>query len=109
MKAASFSARSEAAIANWMKRSTFLTSFFSIQARGSKPFTSQAKRVECWEASNSVMGPAPERPARRPCQVSSVPMPRGDTSPTPVTTTLRFGVTWRCCCPGYFLPECFSM
>ena len=46
-KAASFMARSAAAIANWMKRSTFLTSFFSIQRRGSNPFTSQANRVEC--------------------------------------------------------------
>src|SRR5512147_718643 len=79
-----------------MKRSAFLTSFFSIQARGSNPFTSQAKCVEWWEASKCVMGPAPERPARRACQVSSVPIPTGDTSPTPVTTTLRgCWVTWR--------------
>src|ERR1043165_1565796 len=72
-----------------MKRSIFLTSFFSTQLRGSKPFTSQANRDECCEASNSVMGPAPDRPAWRDFHVSSVPMPTGDTSPTPVTTTLR--------------------
>ncbi len=112
VNAASFKARSEAAIANWMKRSTFLTSFFSIQWRGSKPFTSQANRVECWEASNSVMGPAPSDRRAEPCQVSSVPIPRGDTSPTPVTTTLRFeghaGVGLRSA-RAYFLPECFSM
>ena len=58
---------SAAATANWMKRSIFLTSFFSTKRSGSKPFTSQAKWVECCEASKSVMGAAPERPARRPC------------------------------------------
>src|SRR5687767_5685592 len=72
-----------------MKRSIFLTSFLSTQRRGSNPFTSPPKRLECWEASKRVMGATPERPARRPCQLSSVPMPRGETSPTPVTTTLR--------------------
>src|SRR5688500_79905 len=35
------------------------------------------------------MGAAPETPAWMPAQVSSVPMPSGDTSPMPVTTTLR--------------------
>src|SRR3954454_8458584 len=39
------------------------------------------------------MGATPDRPATRPCQVSSVPMPRGETSPTPVTTTLRSAAT----------------
>src|SRR5262249_19294944 len=86
-------AKSAAATANWMKRSIFLTSFFSTHLSGSKPFTSQAKRELCWEASKRVMGAAPERPARREAHVSSVPMPRGDTSPTPVTTTLRSGIT----------------
>jgi hypothetical protein len=87
-------ANSAAATANWMKRSIFLTSFFSTQRSGSKPFTSQAKRAECCEASKSVMGPAPERPALSADQLSSVPMPTGDTSPTPVTTTLRSAPTW---------------
>ena len=110
---ASATAKSAAATANWMKRSIFLTSFFSTQRSGSKPLTSQAKCVECWEASKSVMGPAPERPAWRPAHVSSVPMPSGDTSPMPVTTTLRFSdATIRS--PGerrYFLAlsPCFSM
>ena len=76
-----------------MKRSTFLTSFFSMKRSGSKPFTSQAKWVVWCDASKSVIGAAPERPATRPCQVSSVPIPSGDTSPTPVTTTLCLGVT----------------
>src|SRR6266576_3344373 len=76
-----------------MKRSIFLTSFFSTHRKGSKPFTSQAKCDEWREASNNVMGAAPERPARRAAQVSSVPMPTGDTSPTPVTTTLRSAAT----------------
>ncbi len=51
---------SDAATANWMKRSIFLTSFFSTQFRGSNPFTSAANRVECREASKSVMGAAPD-------------------------------------------------
>ena len=101
-----------------MKRSIFLTSFFSTQRSGSKPFTSAAKRAECCEASKSVMGAAPERPSRRPAQVSSVPMPSGDTSPTPVTTTLRVADTIRSSCQSssalgaaYFLAlsPCFSM
>ena len=39
-------AKSAAAIANWMKRSIFLTSFFSTQFKGSKPLTSAAMRAE---------------------------------------------------------------
>jgi hypothetical protein len=112
VKEASSRAKSAAAMASWMKRSTFLSSFFSRKRSGSKPFTSQANRVLWWEASKRVMGPAPERPARRACQVSSVPIPTGDTRPTPVTTTLWVGVTSRPSCTpvvAYFLPECFSM
>ena len=40
-------------------------------------------------ASKCVMGPMPDRPLTRPCQVFSVPIPRGVMSPMPVTTTLR--------------------
>ena len=83
-------AKSEAATANWMKRSCFLTSFLSTQRSGSKPLTSAAKRVVCCDASKSVIGAVPDRPAVRPAQVSSVPTPRAETRPTPVTTTLRF-------------------
>ena len=55
----SFIAKSAAATANWMKRSIFLTSFFSTQFRGSKPLTSPAKCVEWREASKRVMGATP--------------------------------------------------
>src|SRR2546427_1646124 len=89
----SATAKSAAATANWMKRSIFLTSFFSTQFRGSNPFTSAAKRVEWREASKSVMLATPDWPARRPFQVGSVPTPRGDTNPTPVITTLRLSAT----------------
>src|SRR3989338_5721747 len=37
--------------------------------------------------SKRVMGPMPERPAHSPDHVSSTPMPRGVSSPRPVTTT----------------------
>src|SRR4029079_446372 len=54
---------------------------------GSNPFTPQAKRT-CWlEASNLVMGAAPDFPSRRPRQVESTSVPTGVTSPRPVTTT----------------------
>src|SRR6266568_9406164 len=89
----SASAKSAAATANWMKRSIFLTSFFSTQPRGSNPFTSAAKRVEWREASKSVMLASPDFPARSPAHVGSVPTPSGETSPTPVITTLRLSAT----------------
>jgi len=54
---------------------------------GSKAFTSQANRTECREASNLVIGPAPDMPARRQDQLSSTVFPTGVTSPRPVTTT----------------------
>src|SRR5262249_30500751 len=72
-----------------MNRSIFLISFFSTQRAGSNPLTSHANWAECREASNWVMGAAPDTPARRAFHVSSVPIASGDTSPTPVTTTLR--------------------
>src|SRR5262245_33940821 len=80
---------SEAATANWMKRSVFLTSFFSSQRSGSKPLTSAAIRAACNEASKSVIGPTPDWPARRLFHVLSTSLPTGDTIPSPVTTTLR--------------------
>src|SRR6185436_1215818 len=75
------------AIANWTKRAHFFTSLRSIQTSGSNPGTSPAKRLECRDASNEVMGPIPERPAHIPAHVAAVPTPSGDTSPIPVTTT----------------------
>ncbi len=56
---------------------------------GSKPFTSAAMRVGNVEASNRVIGATPLLPATRALQDSSTPMPTGDTSPRPVTTTRR--------------------
>src|SRR5512143_1417730 len=72
-----------------MKRSIFLTSFFSTQRSGSKPLTSPAMRVAKPAVSKRVIGPMPERPASSASQVGAVPTPSGDTSPTPVTTTRR--------------------
>jgi hypothetical protein len=84
---ASSTANWVAATANWMKTSIFLTSFLSTKRRGSNPFTSPAIRAECCEASKRVIGPMPLDPAQSACQFASVPMPSGETSPTPVTTT----------------------
>src|SRR5688572_15554210 len=87
-----------AAIANWMKRAHFFTSFLSIQFNGSKPGTSPANRVEWRAASKSVIGPMPDRPAHTPSHVAAVPMPSGETNPMPVTTTrLRIRPRSGCC------------
>src|ERR1043166_3732073 len=72
-----------------MKASIFLTSFFSMYCNGSKPRTSPAIRVEKFDASKRVIGPMPLHPAASAFQLASVPMPSGDTSPRPVTTTRR--------------------
>ena len=82
--------------------------------RGRTPSPRTRTASECWEASKRVMGAAPDWPARRAFHVSSVPMPSGDTSPTPVTTTLRLSDTCASPCLGreaYFLAlsACFSM
>ena len=84
---ASSTANCDAAIANWMKTSIFLTSFLSMNCSGSKSLTSPAMRAENCDASNRVIGPMPLRPAQSASQFASVPMPSGDTRPTPVTTT----------------------
>src|SRR5919201_3653426 len=89
LRPASSIANCDAAIAYWMKTSIFLTSFFSMNARGSKPFTSPAMRVENCEASNFVIRATPLRPARSALQFASVPIPSDDTRPMPVTTTRR--------------------
>src|SRR6185369_11679026 len=73
-----------------MKRSIFLTSFFSNQRSGSKFLTSAAILVENCVVSNREIVETPLRPSQRPCHVSSVPVPSAVTNPTPVTTTLRF-------------------
>ena len=70
-----------------MKMSIFFSSFFSMNCSGSKFFTSPANRVENAEASKRVIGRMPLVPAHNASQFACVPMPTGDTSPTPVTTT----------------------
>src|SRR4029453_17039793 len=80
-------AKSVAAIASWMKTSIFLTSFLSTNWSGSKSLTSPAIRAENCDASNRVIGPIPLCPAQSASQFAPVPMPSGDTRPTPVTTT----------------------
>src|SRR5262245_30263223 len=73
-----------------MKESIFLTSFFSNQCRGSKPFTSAAILVENWVVSNREIAVMPLRPSQSAFHVSSVPVPSAVTNPTPVTTTRLF-------------------
>src|SRR3954467_1764059 len=82
-------ANCDAAIAYWMKMSIFLTSFFSMNASGSKPLTSPAMRVANCVASNLVIVPMPLVPAVSAAQFASVPIPSDDTRPIPVTTTRR--------------------
>src|ERR1043165_5339179 len=82
-------ANCDAAIAYWMKMSIFLTSFFSMNASGSKPFTSPAMRVANCDASNLVIVVTPLHPALSAFQFASVPLPSDDTRPMPVTTTRR--------------------
>src|SRR3954453_19442544 len=85
--AASSIAHCAAAIAYWMKTSIFLTSFLFTNLSGSNPLTSPAMRHENSAASKWEIGPMPLRPAHNASQFAAVPMPRGDTRPTPVTTT----------------------
>ena len=95
---ASSIANCEAAIAYWMKTSIFLTSFFSTNCSGSKPFTSPAMRDANADASKRVILPMPLWPVVNARQFTSVPIPTGDTSPMPVTTT-RLLVTMLISCP----------
>src|ERR1700719_4381822 len=84
-----WTAKSAPARATWMRRSIFLISFFSIQRKGSKFLISPAMRQSKPVASKLVIVAIPLTPARRFFQLSSVPMPSAQTSPTPVTTTRR--------------------
>src|SRR6266540_362809 len=86
---ASFTAMPAAASAKWMNRSLRRTSLRSMNCAASNPFTSPAMRVGYVEASNSVIGPIPLLPATSADQDSSTPIPTGETSPRPVTTTRR--------------------
>src|SRR5208282_1496419 len=82
-----FSASSAAAIAKWMKRPIFFTSFFSMKLRGSKLRTSAAIWQANAEASNPVMRSTPLLPARRACHTESVVLPSEQIRPMPVMTT----------------------
>src|ERR1022692_2559429 len=83
-----FIASSEAAIARWMKRPIFFTSFFSMNWKGSKLRTSAAIWQANAEASNPVMRSTPLLPASRACHTASVVLPTEQMRPMPVMTTL---------------------
>src|SRR5882672_7927510 len=72
-----------------MNRSIFLTSFFGTQSSGVNPFTSPAIRQGYSEASKREIAPTPLFPWIKAFQFSSLPIPRGETIPSPVITTRR--------------------
>src|SRR3989304_5053552 len=72
-----------------MNGSIRLASFLSMNRSGSNPFTSAAMVVANSFASNRVIGPTPDFPARSASHVVRTPRPRGVIAPRPVTTTLR--------------------
>ena len=74
--------------ANWTQRSRRRDSLAPKWSLASNPFTSAAKWVSMSDESNWVIGPTPERPAIRLCQVAGALLPSGLTAPTPVITTL---------------------
>src|SRR6202171_4475835 len=84
-----FMASSEAAIARWMKRPIFFSSFFSMNFKGSKFLTSAAIWQAKLPASNCVMRATPLLPASRASHTSPVVFPTPQIRPRPVTTTLR--------------------
>src|SRR5438270_4161686 len=100
-------AKSAPASATWMNRPIFFSSFFSIHRKGSKPLISPPMRQSNPVVSKLVMHATPLTPARRFFQLSSVPMPSAQTSPTPVTTTRRVNYScsrMRWYCPAVLLP-----
>src|ERR1700687_6127490 len=82
-----FIASSAAAIAKWMKRPIFFTSFFSMNWKGSKLRTSPAIWQAKADASNWVMRSIPLLPASRACHTESVVLPTEQIRPMPVITT----------------------
>src|SRR5262249_18105425 len=78
-----------APIAYCVNGSIFLMSRRSMKSSGAKSRTSPAMRDGKSDAGKRVIGPTPERPAINADQFFSTPVPRGVTSPTPVTTTRR--------------------
>src|SRR6266852_5662834 len=100
-------AKSAPASATWMNRPIFFSSFFSIHWKGSKPLISPPMRQSKPVVSKLVIVDTPLTPARRFFQLSSVPMPSAQTSPTPVTTTRRVNCSYsrmRWYCPAALLP-----
>src|SRR6266404_6339462 len=87
-------AKSAPASATWMNRPIFFSSFFSIHWKGSKPLISPPMRQSKPVVSKLVIVATPLTPARRFFQLSSVPMPSAQTSPTPVTTTRRVNCSY---------------
>src|SRR5262249_44095310 len=85
----SLSAMRAAESASCEKRSMRRDCLRSIHVVGSKSLSSQAKRTAYSLASKCLIGPAPDSPARRFCQVVSGSFPSGVTIPTPVITTRR--------------------
>src|SRR3954470_5726454 len=73
-----------------MKVSERRVSFGCIQSVALKFLTSAAMRVGRTDASKCVMGPTPLTPFSRLSQADATVLPTGDTTPRPVTTTLRF-------------------
>ena len=106
---ASSSARSAAAIANWMKRSIFLTSFFSIQAQG-------VEALHLAGEAGGVLRRVEQRDGRRPGAAGEEGLPgllgadpqRGhEPHPGDDDPALRGHVASSG--RAYFLPACFSM
>ncbi len=89
---ASSTAITAQATAYLRNRSNLRSSFLSMYLSGSKPLISPAMRVGIWLASNRVIGPIPDRPARREAQNSSAVLPTGVTAPAPVITTRRLSM-----------------
>src|SRR5215472_7660151 len=82
-----FTASSVAAIARWMKRAIFFTSFFSMKFSGSKFLTSAAIWQAKLPASKEVIRVTPLLPATIFFQTSALVLPTPQISPKPVTTT----------------------
>src|SRR5579862_650628 len=91
---ASSSASFVAARPKCTKRSDRRVSFGGIQSAELNPFTSAAKRVVSCDAWNLVMGATPLTPFVRLSQAAAMPIPTGETIPSPVTTTLRFDMVF---------------
>jgi hypothetical protein len=77
-----------------MKVSERRVSFGCIQSAALKPFTSAAMRVGSDRGVELRDGTHPLTPFSRLAQASLMPLPTGETMPSPVTTTLRFDITY---------------